>query len=103
MELIAAMLERTPRGKIFLASLPSSLVEEMQDGHMGSLRFRHSGSYHQRFGEKIAEAEFTDADGVPVSVTINLDDRGHLFELDMWKVDFSLLKRYPRAEEVRVR
>ena len=97
------MLERAPAGARFLAALAASLVEDMQDGNMGSLRFRPPGSYDQRFGKQIAEAEFTDTDGVLVSATINLDDQGHLFELDIWKMDFSPLKRYPSAEEVKVK
>ena len=97
------MLERAPAGERFLAALGASLVEDMQDGDMGSLRFRPPGSYDQRFGKQIAEAEFTDSDGVPVSVTINLDDRGHLFELDIWKMDFSPLKQYPSAGEIKVK
>jgi hypothetical protein len=54
-------------------------------------------------GKKIAEAEFTDEDGIPVSAVLNLDDKGQLFELDMWKVDFSALKRYPRSEGLRLK
>lgn len=103
MELLSTMLGRAPAGERFLAALATSLVEEMQDGDMGSLRFRPPGFYDQRFGRQIAEAEFTDSDGVLVSAAINLDDRGHLFELDIWKMDFSPLKRYPNAGEVRVK
>jgi len=75
----------------------------MQDGNMGSLKFVTSESRHRRFGEKIAEAEFVDEDGVLVSATINVDDRGNLFELDLWKVDFSPLKRYPKADDLDVK
>jgi hypothetical protein len=100
--LITSMLGTSPKGNELLPLIPECLVEEMQDGNMGSLKFVTSESRHRRFGEKIAEAEFVDEDGVLVSATINLDDRGNLFELDLWKVDFSPLKRYPRAEDLDV-
>jgi hypothetical protein len=91
------MLRTSPKGNELLPLIPGCLVEEMQDGNMGSLKFVTSESGRRRFGEKIAETEFVDEDGVLVSATINLDDRGNLFELDIWKVDFSPLKRYPKS------
>ena len=75
------------------------LVEEMSDGGMGSLLF--AGSVDRRFGECIGEAEFNDADGVLVSVALNVDQRGELFELDLWKVDFSPLQRIAALGELR--
>ena len=75
------------------------LVEEMNDGGMGSLRF--VGRADRRFGRCIGEAEFDDADGVPVSVALNVDQYGELFELDLWKVDFSPLNRIAALDELR--
>lgn len=75
------------------------LVEDMKDGRMGSLRF--VGSHDRRFGECVGEAEFDDADGVTVSVALNADQRGELFELDVWKVDFSPLQRIAAVGELR--
>jgi len=43
----------------------------------------------------LAEAEFQDADGVALSITINVDQHGSLFEMDVWKVDFTPLIRLP--------
>ncbi len=43
----------------------------------------------------LAEREFIDVDGIPIIVAINLHDRGELYELDIWTVDFSPLKQYP--------
>jgi hypothetical protein len=71
----------------------------MNDGGMGSLRF--VGSADRRFGKCIGEAEFDDLDGVPVSVALNVDQYGQLFELDLWKVDFSPLKRIAARDEFR--
>jgi hypothetical protein len=36
-----------------------------------------------------------------VSVALNVDQRGELFELDLWKVDFSPLKRIAALAELR--
>ncbi|QQO17442.1 hypothetical protein JJB99_15535 [Bradyrhizobium diazoefficiens] len=75
------------------------LVEDMNDGGMGSLRF--VGSLDRRLGKCIGEAEFDDADGVLVSVALNVDQRGELFELDLWKVDFSPLQQIAPLGELR--
>lgn len=75
------------------------LVEEMNDGGMGSLRF--VGSPDRRFGECVGEVEFDDADGVTVSLALNADQRGELFELDVWKVDFSPLQRIAALGDLR--
>ena len=102
-DLIAAMVRNSPEANKILRSLPKSLVEEMKDGGMGSLRFKDTNNQERTFGKKIAEAEFTDEDGVLVSVVVNLDNSDEILELDLWKVDFSPLKRYPRPEELRMK
>lgn len=103
MDLITVMARHSPNSKEVLRSLSGCFVEDMKDGGMGSLRFKDADNRERRLGKKIAEAEFTDEDGIPVSAVLNLDDNGELFELDMWKVDFSTLKRYPRPEELRLK
>jgi hypothetical protein len=75
------------------------LVEEMNDGGMDSLCF--VGTRDRRFGNCIGSAEFDDADGVPVSVSLNVDQHGELFELDIWKTDFSPLQRIAPLGELR--
>jgi hypothetical protein len=74
----------------------------MPDGGMGSVRFVQEPPEQRIFGEQIAEGLFHDADGVPVSVALNIDQFDDLFELDLWKVDFSPLIRYPDADEVEI-
>jgi len=76
-------------------------VEAMADGGMGSLRFETSNSDAQ-FGDEVASCSFADADGNYVSVTLNLDQYGEIFELDVWKVDFSKLIKWPKAHEINV-
>lgn len=66
-------------------------VEPMDDGGMGSLYFPHPEKprAERRFGKCIAQTEFTDDDDVVVSAALNVDQDGDLFELDLWKTDFS--------------
>ena len=78
-----------------IADLPNKLVREMDGGRMGSLQF--VGAADRKMGRTAGQAEFEDADGVPVSVALLLDQEGRLFELDIWKVDFSPLIRIPGA------
>ena len=90
------MLEDNPAYARFLEGVDSYRVVDMDDGGMGSVRFVIPGSHGQRrFGKRIAHAEYRDEDGVPILVAINLDDDGELFEIDVWKVDYSSTKKYP--------
>ena len=72
-------------------------VEPMNDGRMGSLRFVTSphDQSSRRFGIVASELSFHDADGTLVTVTLNLDQHGLPFELDIWKTDFTPLIRVP--------
>lgn len=60
----------------------------MDDGGMGSIRFE-SKKPGRRLGSDLARETFVDEDGVEVIATLSLDNYGDLFELDIWKVDFS--------------
>lgn len=74
-------------------------VRAMNDGGMGSLELvpQEGAASTRRFGKKVAEYQFTDADGVEVLVSLNLDEDGRPFELDIWKTDFSPLIHVPLA------
>lgn len=48
----------------------------------------------------LAEGRYLDRDGTLLSIVINTDTNGKLFEPDFWKVDFSPLKRYPRPSDL---
>ena len=101
MRLLAAMLRAHPQSNEIISSLPDLQVEDMSDGGMGSLQFIQPDDRHRRREKKLVEVEFNDADDVLVSAEINLDKFGRLFELDIWKVDCSPLKRYPSPQELR--
>ena len=77
-----------------------AMVDEMLDGGMGSLRF--SSDKTRSLGGAVAEADYVDTDGVPVSIVVNVDQNGQLFELDIWKVNFLPLKCYPSPEKITI-
>lgn len=77
------------------------LVSPMTDGGMGSLRLHFGGRVEQgsAFGRRGAELQFTDADGVEVIASLNLDAKGKPFEMDVWKTDFAPLVQIPEQFE----
>lgn len=103
LRLMKTMLSGTASKQAKMAQLVTSRVVEISDGGMGSLRFAGPKNENRRFGETISQAEFIDEDGIAVSVAINLDQEGNLYELDIWKVDFSPLKRWPKPEHIVVK
>lgn len=81
---------------LFPSKLCDMIVESLDDGGMGSLRFLHS---NQKFNQSLIPYVFKDTDGVDVSATINLDTNGEVYELDLWKVNFQPLKINLQNEE----
>lgn len=77
--------------------LRAILVRPMQDGGMGSLEIFPFGELIEKrtFGKKASEFSFLDKDGVTVLASLNLDSNGHLYELDIWKTDFSPIIEFP--------
>lgn len=69
-------------------------AESMNDGGMGSLHF-FTETVEPRFGGAVAEYEFKDEDDIPVFVTLMIDQNSRIYELDMFKGDFSRLKKWP--------
>ena len=93
--LLEALLAAAPG--LSLQTLKSLRVQELNDSGMGSLRLLPEGlTTKQRvFGAVASECTFVDADGVEVFATLYLDKDKQLFELDMWKTDFSPLISIP--------
>ncbi len=73
------------------------LVQTMDDGGMGSLLLflGVTPTDDRHFGKEIAEFSFEDTDGILVSVALNIDNFGNLFELDVWKVNYSPTLAFP--------
>jgi hypothetical protein len=97
-ELISSLLSGLPAKASLDGMLPTLRVTDMKDEGMGSIRFVQSEQ--RSFGKTLAEAQFVDTDGVLVSIAVNADTYGDLFEIDFWKVDFSPVRRYPRQGEL---
>lgn len=84
-------------------NLDDIIARPMSDGGMGSLLlFSNKKEQKKRlFGKQLSEFRFTDIDGVSVIASLNVDTDGELFELDIWKTDFSKLKKIPKWDNER--
>ena len=93
--LITELLKHTHDKVSFDLSIQT--VIELKDGGMGSLYFVDANRQEQdrRMLKYVAELQFIDADGVPILASLNIDQHSKLFELDIWKVDFSPVIKYP--------
>jgi uncharacterized protein DUF6984 len=76
------------------------LVKSMTEDEMGSLYLFPKGitSEDREFGDEVSEYIFKDEDRREVIATLTIDDRGNLFELDIWKSDFSALIKFPAVK-----
>jgi hypothetical protein len=74
-------------------------VESLSDGGMGSFRIGILEGRH--FGGMASECYFQDSDGVLVLASLNLDQNGDPFEVDIWKVDFAPLQSWPTTVEMK--
>lgn len=93
-EFLESMLKPNPTYANILNKIASMQVEDANDGGMGGLIF-HSGNNNRRLGKDIAKIDFNDKDGTKVFATLSLDNYGDLYELDIWKTDFSRLINFP--------
>jgi hypothetical protein len=92
---LISMTNNRPEGLI----IPIT-VYPMNDGGMGSIRFvENEDSYI--FQRDLVQADYTDEDNVPVFISLNLNTDDKLFELDIFKGDFSSLKKYPTPQDLR--
>ncbi|MDD7888279.1 hypothetical protein [Flavivirga sp. 57AJ16] len=73
-------------------------VVDMLDGGMGSLYIVNALKTREerKMNKAIIEKQFYDVDDVPISVSINIDTDGNLFELDIWRVDFNPIINFPK-------
>jgi hypothetical protein len=99
--LLTWMVRNTPYQDEVTGVLTGILVQDMPDGGMGSIKFRTT-TRKPSYGKEIAAGAFRDRDGVPVSVTLSLDKKGQLFELDVFKADGSPLISYPELDDFEI-
>ncbi len=100
----ALLMTNCKLAESMLPIIDTALVEDMDDGKMGSLKFiSHITDSESSLGKTLAEAEFLDEDGVLVLIALNLDKHDQLFELDVWKVDYSSMTKYPDIGNVVIK
>ncbi len=90
-------------GRKFIAGLSDIFVQDMDDGGMGGVYFVSKIDGYRALGRKIVEAEFMDEDGIIVSVEINMDKDGNLYEFDSFKGNFSPLLNFPKGHDVKIK
>ena len=80
--------------------VPSEPIEitPLADGGMGSFQI---GKGNRRMRTQAAEISFKDSDDTLVVATLNLDEEGILFEVDIWKVDFTPLMTWPTEVQLK--
>ncbi len=78
------------------------IVKPMDDGSMGSLYLSLSVDIDIKrlFGKQVSECHFIDRDGVDVIASLNVDENENLFELDIWKIDYSPLIEIPEQFDI---
>ena len=97
-DLIRALLVATgSEGEKYLDDLAARLVTDLSDGGMRSIRFVRS---NKPFKRSLKSAKYLDADGVLVLFDLYVDDANDLHEVDIWKVDFTPLQRYPSPDDL---
>jgi len=103
-EIVAKLVRNTPHEKKAIEQLGDAEVRDIPDGGMGSIHFCSGSPTSRRrtFGKQIAEGAFWDADGTPVSVTLDLEEAGELYELDVFKADGSPLIRDPDIDDFEI-
>ena len=87
---------------IDLASLTrGECVRTMMDGGMGSFQITPTSGDVRVKCYHVAERWYRDADGVSVSLSLNLNEAHLPVEVDIWKVDSSPMMRPPNATDLQ--
>lgn len=81
-----------------VSSIPE-VVYDLDDGGMGTIKF--TNNIDRVYGKVILQVNYIDSDKTPVMITLTVDDKGDLFELDFWKVNFEKLLSYPKPHEIK--
>lgn len=97
----ALIIAGDPKWSHLTKHLSSVKVIEMEDGGMGSLLFFNGKNEDRKLGHVVNQAEFIDSDDIIVSIALNLDEDGQLFELDFWKVNFEKLINMPSPSQLK--
>jgi hypothetical protein len=81
------------------ADLETLEVVSLDDGGMGSLLLVPFGvSESRRYGGDVALERFSDTDGIPIFVSLFIDQQRCLFEIDIAKADLSPVIQFPQVK-----
>jgi hypothetical protein len=102
--LLKALLMAKSENEYLVAALDGLRVKETDDGGMGSLYLDPIDAKEslRKFGSQIVMARALDTDGIELSIIVNTDEIGRLFELDIWTVDFNPLLRLSTPAEIEI-
>ena len=81
--------------------LQSILVEDMDDGGMGSLKILHKECIERKHLSILTEADFIDEDGINAIISIIKNSSGDIIEIDIQKDNFSPLLSWPDPKDLR--
>ena len=74
-----------------------SVPEEVENLGDSGIQLSQRGEHK----EDLIEADYKDTDGRDVYITLSTNQFDELYDLDLWKTDFSTLKVYPKPEQVK--
>lgn len=87
----------TVKANYNMANWADGLMVRDIPGGMGSIELLYNNidNYSRKFGKQISEICFKDIDDIDVIVSLYVDENNLLYELDVWKVNFSNLIQFP--------
>ncbi|SFX12693.1 DUF6984 family protein [Cytophaga hutchinsonii] len=93
--LIEFLLTKIPASPTYI--IPEE-VEEYGAFGMGSINLNNPNT--DLYDSDLIQAEYTDADKIPVVISLTKDQHNQLLDLDFWKSDFSRLVVYPKPADL---
>jgi hypothetical protein len=73
-------------------------VENLTGTEMGGIQLSSRGEH----SADLVEADYKDTDGRDVLITLTTNQFNELYDMDIWKADFSELQRYPEPAKVKL-
>lgn len=98
--LLECLLREAEAGSFEPVDADALMAQELNDGGMASIRLLVPGEPERRRTKvrRIADRQFKDIDGIPVLVSLTVDQDRRIIDLDIWKVDFSPVRKFPTCE-----
>lgn len=102
--LLKILLEKAPPQTAKGVELDTIRVVDSGEAGARSIIFpdtRDEAQENGRLARPCVEAEYSDSDGVLVMVTLLTDQFGCLYEVDLWKVNFTNIQLLPDKNNLR--